>query len=138
MVRCNQKRYTQIEVNEMSKNSKKIAKKKAHEREARKRVLERRQSLRQERKDEKLREEAFEREFAKKQNLGLTQEEIKAKLEHNMKILEALENELVAEDENRKKYAVEAMKAAQEGMNKLKESVAADDQIQSENSNNTN
>lgn len=122
----------------MSKNSKKIAKKKAHEREARKRVLERRQSLRQERKDEKLREEAFEREFAKKQNLGLTQEEIKAKLEHNMKILEALENELVAEDENRKKYAVEAMKAAQEGMDKLKESVAADDQIQSENSNNTN
>jgi len=121
----------------MSKNSKKIAKKKAHEREARKRVLEKRQSLRQDRKDEKLREEAFEREFAKKQNLGLTQEEIKAKLEHNMKILEALENELVAEDENRKKYAAEAMKAAQEGMDKLKESVAADDQIQTEN-NNTN
>jgi hypothetical protein len=120
----------------MSKNSKKDAKKKAHEREARKRVLERRKALRQERKDDKLREEAFEREFSKKQNLGLTNEQIKEKLEHNMKILEALENELVAEDENRKKYASEAMKAAQENMAKLKETVEIEDsKVESNNTN---
>jgi len=123
-------------VNAMSKNSKKDAKKKAHEREARKRVLERRKALRQERKDDKLREEAFEREFSKKQNLGLTNEQIKEKLEHNMKILEALENELVAEDENRKKYASEAMKAAQENMAKLKETVEIEDsKVESNNTN---
>jgi hypothetical protein len=105
----------------MSKNNKKLVKKKVHEREARKRVLEKRQTIRQERKDEKLREEAFEREFSQKQNLGLTKEEIKQKLEHNMKILEALEQEYVVEDEKRKNQSDEIMKQAKESMEQLKQ-----------------
>lgn len=105
----------------MSKNNKKLAKKKTHEREARKRVLERRKEMRQERKDEAMREKAFEREFAQKQNLGLTHEEIKQKLEHNMKLLEALENELVQEEETRKKNAAAINEKAAEDLAKFVE-----------------
>jgi hypothetical protein len=108
----------------MSKNNKKLAKKKTHEREARKRVLERRKAIRQERKDELMRERAFEKEFSQKQNLGLTTEEIKQKLEHNMKILEALENELVQEEETRKKNTSAFMEKAVEDMAKFEELVA--------------
>lgn len=108
-------------MNEMSKNNKKVAKKKAHEREARKRVLERRTAIRQERKDDRLREEAFEREFSQKQNLGLTTEEIKEKLEYNMKILEALEKEYEQNPDN--KNNEEVMKHIRESMDKFKEEI---------------
>lgn len=121
---CYKRFCTKTEVNSMSKkNNKKLAKKKTHEREARKRVLERRQTIRQERKDEKLREEAFEKEFSQKQNLGLTNEEIKQRLEHNMKILEALEQEYIAEDEGKKIQSNEIMKQAKESMEQLRKEI---------------
>lgn len=113
----------------MSKNNKKIAKKKAHEREARKRVLERRKAIRQDRKDERLREEAFEREFSQKQNLGLTNEEIKQKLEHNMKLLEVLEQEYEnspnkAQNEEMTKHIKETMEKFKEEIDKTQQSVS--------------
>ena len=108
----------------MSKNNKKLAKKKAHEREARKRVLDRRKAIRQDRKDEAMREKAFEREFSQKQNLGLTNEEIKSKLEHNLKILEALEEELVKEEEVRQQNTAVFKEKALEDMAKLQEQIA--------------
>lgn len=109
----------------MSKNKKKMMKKKAHEREARKRVLEKRTVMRKERKDEKIREEAFEKAFAEKQNLGLTTEEIKEKLENNMKILEALEQEFEKEEESRKSQTGDFLQKIQAEMDKFKQDIDA-------------
>lgn len=105
----------------MSKNNKKLAKKKAHEREARKRVLDKRMALRQERKDERIREEAYEKAFREKQNLGLTNEEIKAKLEHSMKMLEALEEEYDQSPDKQKNTAINQQ--IKESMDKFKEEI---------------
>ena len=44
------------------------------------------------------RELAYEREFAEKQNLGLSADEIKSRLSHNLQILEALEKQLEEEE----------------------------------------
>lgn len=77
----------------MSNERKKIQKKKARQKAVKKKIIEKRLESRREAKLVRLRDEAFEREFAKKQNLNLSAEEIKDRLENNMKILEALEEE---------------------------------------------
>lgn len=81
----------------MSKERKKLQKKKARQKAVKKRLIETRLEDRKQRKLERLRDEAFEREFAKKQNLGLSSEEIKERLENNLKILQALEDEFLRE-----------------------------------------
>lgn len=76
------------------KNSKKhLQKRKLREKEVKKRIMENRVILRRERRDERIREQAFEKEFAKKSEECLSNEERKERLEHNLKILEALEKE---------------------------------------------
>lgn len=82
----------------MSNQRKKIEKKKARQKTVKKKIIEKRLAARKEAKMVRLRDEAYEREFAKKQNLNLSAEEIKQRLEHNMKILEALEEEYLKEN----------------------------------------
>jgi hypothetical protein len=82
----------------MSKERKKLQKKKARQKAVKKKIIEKRLDDRKQRKLERLRDEAYEREFEKKQNLGLSSEEIKERLENNMKILQALEDEFLREN----------------------------------------
>lgn len=82
----------------MSKERKKLQKKKARQKAVKKKLIEKRLEARREAKLVKLRDEAFEREFEKKQNLNLSDEEIKERLENNMKILEALEEEYLRQN----------------------------------------
>lgn len=81
----------------MSKERKKLQKKKARQKAVKKRLIEKRLADRKERKLERLRDAAYEREFSKKHNLGLSDQEIKERLAHNMKILQALEEEYLRE-----------------------------------------
>lgn len=89
---------------------KKVAKKKARQKAVKKKIIENRLQMRRETKLEKERDAAYEREFSKKQNLGLTDEEIKANLEHNMKILQAINEAAEAEAATK----AEALAQAQE------------------------
>jgi hypothetical protein len=73
------------------KNSKKaLQKKKDREKMVRKKVIETRMEIRKERKMEKLREDAYEREFKNKEKTGMSLEEVKKTIEHNMKVLAEL------------------------------------------------
>ena len=97
----------------MSKERKKLQKKKARQKAVKKKIIEKRLEARKEAKLVRLRDEAFEREFNKKQNLNLSAEEIKERLENNMKILEALEEEYMRDSS-----------ANQEMINEVKEQLA--------------
>jgi hypothetical protein len=81
------------------KNSKKqISKKKARQKAVKKIIVENRLIARKEKRLEYERELAYEREFAEKQNLGLSADEIKSRLSHNLQILDALEKQLEEEE----------------------------------------
>jgi len=81
------------------KNSKKqISKKKARQKAVKKVIVENRLIARKEKRLEYERELAYEREFAEKQNLGLSADEIKSRLSHNLQILDALEKQLEEEE----------------------------------------
>ena len=81
------------------KNSKKqISKKKARQKAVKKIIVENRLIARKEKRLENERELAYEREFAEKQNLGLSADEIKSRLSHNLQILDALEKQLEEEE----------------------------------------
>ena len=64
-----------------------------------------------------LREQVFEREFKEKQNLNLSPEEVRATIEHNMKMLTAMNENATQEQIAR----MEAIKKAQEQMKQLEE-----------------
>ncbi len=101
------------------KNTKKhFEKRKAREKAVKKKIVESRVLLRKERKLEREREEAYEREFAQKQNMGLTPEQVRAKIEENMKILEAINEEHDVED-YKKSAALLEMKEQLEKVAKL-------------------
>lgn len=87
----------------MSKERKKLQKKKARQKAVKKRIIEKRLEARREARLIRERDAAYEREFAKKQNMNLSADEIKERLEHNMKILEALEEEYLKENPANKK-----------------------------------
>jgi len=93
----------------MSKERKKLQKKKARQKAVKKKIIEKRLEARREAKLVRERDEAYERAFAKKQNLNLSAEEIKERLENNMKILEALEEEYLKENPDNRKN-VESVK----------------------------
>lgn len=109
----------------MKKNKKAIQKKKDRAKEVRKRVVEKRLILRKERKDELLREQAFEKEFKEKSNLGLSNDEIKSRLEHNMKILEELEKEYDTQAQDGKKEKVMQQVGAIEKLTNLQNELLA-------------
>ena len=109
---CTGRKCTKIEV-VMSKERKKLQKKKARQKAVKKKIIEKRLEARKEAKLVRLRDEAYEREFNKKQNLNLSAEEIKERLENNMKILEALEEEYMRDSS-----------ANQEMINEVKEQLA--------------
>ena len=100
----------------IKKNKSAIKKKKQRAKEVKKRIVENRLLLRKERKEELLREQAFEKEFNQKSNLGLSNEEIKQRLEHNMKILEELEKEY---DHSAKDEKSEKVKNQVEALNEF-------------------
>jgi hypothetical protein len=93
---------------------KKVQKKKVRQKAVKKKIIEKRLATRKEAKLERERDAAFEREFSKKQNLGLTDDEIKKNLEHNMKILQAI-NEAAEAEAAAKAEAL--AKAAEEAKN---------------------
>jgi hypothetical protein len=77
----------------IKKSKKHIQKKKAREKEVKKRIHENRVLSRIERRNELDRERAYEAEFNKKSEENLSNEERLARLQNNMKVLEALESE---------------------------------------------
>ena len=87
----------------MSKERNKLQKKKARQKAVKKKIIGKRLEARREAKLVHERDEAYERDFAKKQNLNLSAEEIKERLEHNMKILEALEEEYMKDNPEHQK-----------------------------------
>lgn len=103
----------------MKKGKKAIQKKKLRSKEVRKKIVEKRLALRKERKDEQIREQAFEKEFAEKSKSGLSNEEIKSRLEHNLNILEALEKEYDSESQSDKKQKVQQQVEAIEQLTNL-------------------
>lgn len=109
----------------MKKNKKAIQKKKLRSKQVRKKIVEKRLALRKERKDEQIREQAFEREFAEKNKSGLSNEEIKSRLEHNLNILEALEKEYDSESQSDKKQKVQQQVEAIEQLTNLQNELLA-------------
>ncbi len=83
----------------MKRSAKHVAKKRARQKEVKKALIEKRLRERKEKRLEHERELAFEREFAEKNKMGLTNQEVKDRLTNNMQILEALENEFIAEEQ---------------------------------------
>jgi|APGre2960657373_1045057.scaffolds.fasta_scaffold15489_5 hypothetical protein len=94
----------------MSNQRKKIQKKKTRQKAVKKKIVEKRLQNRREIKFMKIRDEAFEKEFAKKQALGLSDVEIKERLENNLKILEALEEEYMLQNPEQNKEVSEEIK----------------------------
>jgi hypothetical protein len=82
----------------MKKSKNQISKKKARQKAVKKIIVENRLIARKEKRLEYERELAYEREFAEKQNLGLSADEIKSRLSHNLQILDALEKQLEEEE----------------------------------------
>jgi hypothetical protein len=82
----------------MKKSQKQISKKRARQKAVKKVIIENRLAARKEKRLEYERELAYEREFAEKQNLGLSADEIKSRLSHNLQILDALEQQLEEEE----------------------------------------
>jgi hypothetical protein len=101
------------------KNSsqKKVSQKRARTKAVKKKIREARLVVRKENKMEFIREQAFEREFKEKQNLNLSPEEVRATIEHNMKMLTAMNENATQEQIAR----MEAIKKAQEQMKQLEE-----------------
>jgi hypothetical protein len=101
------------------KNSsqKKVSQKRARTKAVKKKIREARLVVRKENKMEWLREQVFEREFKEKQNLNLSPEEVRATIEHNMKMLTAMNENATQEQIAR----MEAIKKAQEQMKQLEE-----------------
>jgi len=92
-----------------NKEKKKFQKKKEREREVRKRVLYRRDALQTAREEQQAKEDQLEKEYqGTKKPMPIVNdpakkdEMIKKRLEENMKILEALEQEYIKETEGRK------------------------------------
>ena len=115
----------------MSKQQKKMQKKKERERESRKKVLHRREVMRETKKAEQAKEDQMEAEYLKQQQDGLKpmpiindpakrDAAIKARLERNLKILEALEQEYQKEQAQRKEVNA---KLEGEGAMTLKEKI---------------
>jgi hypothetical protein len=73
-----------------SNSQKKVSQKRARTKAVKKKIREARLVVRKENKMEWLREQVFEREFKEKQNLNLSPEEVRATIEHNMKMLTAM------------------------------------------------
>lgn len=109
----------------MKKNKSAIQKKKQRAKQVKKRIIENRLLLRKEKKEEFLREQAFEKEFNQKSNLGLSNEEIKQRLEHNMKILEELEKEYDHRPKDEKAEKVKNQVEALEEFNRLQNELLA-------------
>jgi len=82
------------------KNSRKqVEKKRARQKAVKKVLIEKRLADRKAKRLEFERELAYEREFNDKQKkLGLTQDEVRERLENNMKVLEALEEQMEKEE----------------------------------------
>lgn len=92
----------------MSRQQTKFMKKKNREREVRKKILARREAMRRQRKEEAAKEDQYEKEYTggakpapivKKLDKD---DDIKRRLEHNIEVLRALEQEYLAEMEQRK------------------------------------
>ena len=78
-----------------------MEKKRARQKSAKKDLIERRLADRKEKRLEREREMAFEKEFNGKNKLGISNEEVQQRLENNMKVLEALEKQLIEEEEQK-------------------------------------
>lgn len=100
-----------------SNSQKKVSQKRARTKAVKKKIREARLVVRKENKMEWLREQVFEREFKEKQNLNLSPEEVRATIEHNMKMLTAMNENATQEQIAR----MEAIKKAQEQMKQLEE-----------------
>ncbi len=99
-------------------------KRKAREKAVKKRIAESRVFLRKERRLEREREEALEREFAQKQNFGLTEEQVKQKIADSYKMLEAI-NEAHDVEDYKKAAALQELREQLEKAQKLVEAKAA-------------
>lgn len=80
-----------------------IEKKKARQKAVKKVLIEKRLADRREKRLEREKELIYEREFNEKNKLGLSKEEVKERLEQNLKILEVLEQQMIAEEAERGK-----------------------------------
>jgi hypothetical protein len=98
-------------------------KKKARQKAVKKVLIEKRLEERREKRLEREKEFIYEREFNEKTKLGLSKEEVKERLEQNLKILEVLEQQMIAEEAERGKSDVgdkaQAQLEAIEGFGKL-------------------
>jgi hypothetical protein len=107
------------------KNTKKhFEKRKAREKAVKKKIAESRVFIRKERRFEREREEALEREFAQKQNYGLSEEEVKQKIADSWKMLEAINEHHDAED-YKKAAVLQELKEQLEKAQKLVDAKAA-------------
>ena|SRR5262252_1406390 len=90
----------------MANNQKKFQKKKERERAVRKKVLHRREALRRHKAEEREKEDQYEREYQSPPKPIVNDQKKNAaimnRLQENMKILEALEQEYLTEMETRK------------------------------------
>jgi hypothetical protein len=80
-----------------------IEKKRARQKAVKKVLIEKRLADRKEKRLEREKELIYEREFNEKNKLGLSKEEVKQRLEQNLKILEVLEQQMIAEEAERGK-----------------------------------
>lgn len=78
-----------------------IEKKKARQKAVKKILIEKRLADRKERRLEREKELIYEREFNEKNKMGLSKEEVKQRLEQNLKILEVLEQQMIKEESER-------------------------------------
>ena len=99
-------------------------KRKSREKVVKKKIAESRVFIRRERKLEREREEALEREFAQKQNLGLSPEEVRQRIEDSYKMLEAISEEHDAED-YKKAAALQELREQLEKAQKLVDAQAS-------------
>lgn len=93
----------------MKKSKKHFEKKRSRSKEVKKLLIEKRLKNRRELHLDKERELAFEKEFNEKNKMNLPPEEIKTRLENNMKVLEALEEKYVQEQEEKAKNSEKLM-----------------------------